>query len=116
MRGADGKLCCGVARLFGYDEAMPRFGMKTIFASVTLFAAGVALLTIPLRYQDLWKANNFLAILLTCIPGALFGAAIGRPFKQTWSGAKIGLLLWVCIGIFILLVFPGVNRSIYRQD
>jgi len=86
---------------------MPRFGLKDLFISVLIFAVGSALLALPFRVRAWADRTSFLAALLVVIPGPLFGAGIGKLFKQTWFGAQLGLVLWFLIGFAMALFLPA---------
>ena len=93
---------------------MPRFGLKALFVSVTLLAAGLAVLVVPLRFHD-WVKNNPLVslILVAALPGGLCGAGIGILFGKTWLGIRIGSVLWLLIGFALAVLFPATNYYLF---
>jgi len=92
-----------------------RFSLKDLFVSFTLASLGIALLTLLFKTNDTFGLPGpfvaFLSLILSLLPGALIGAAIGRLFQRGLTGFWTGILLQVVL-LGILSVFVPYPRII----
>jgi hypothetical protein len=77
---------------------MVQFSLRRLLASITLFAAGSAIVVAASRDWPPW--NSFARVLIWIVAGSSFGAAVLIPFKLGRTGAVFGALfgIWWALG------------------
>jgi len=69
---------------------MVQFSLKRLFASVTLFAIGSAIVAVAITLSR-WPLIDFFSLTLVWgLAGASLGSAVLVPFKEGRNGAIIG--------------------------
>jgi integral membrane sensor domain MASE1 len=81
---------------------MPRFGMKDLFVSTTLIAAGLGYMVAA----DGINLPDSITVPLWFVSGAAIGAGICHPFRLAWVGAIIGALAILALAIYVNSVLP----------
>lgn len=71
-----------------------RFSLKDMMWSVTFASLGLASVSMMFATRELlppYRIVWFMALLFLFLPGALFGAAVGKLYQRAWLGVAIGI-------------------------
>ena len=86
----------------------PQFSLKRLFATVTLLAAGLAVLSQIFR-TDMIDDKSGKVLLFWVGGGMLMGAGILTPFRKTLLGAVLGLIIQVLLLLLFICALAPLN-------
>ena len=86
----------------------PQFSLKRLFTTVTLLAAGLAVLSQIFR-TDMIDDKSARVLYFWVGGGMLMGAGFLTPFRKTLLGAVLGLIIQVLLLILFICAMAPLN-------
>ena len=78
-----------------------KFSLKDLMWSLSLASLGLASVGIGLNLTQ-FAFLNLLAWIVFVVPGAMFGAAIGRLCQRAYQFGAVGAVVWFVFGLVLL--------------